>query len=164
MLSPSPRIGLTLKVLVILCLIVSVTMVIDLFLPHESIAVQVEKVINSKEVIFGNYYERLKVDAWEELRDGEGVNIKVSRIYHEIRAIEQPEQGKVLKYPTTDNYYFLLLIIVFAAPLLLYNNRMKANSNIYVLVKAAVVILGFISILIIGKLLLVHVFDVIKIM
>ena len=164
MLSPSPRIGLTLKALLILSLVVSVTMIVDLFLPHEIQAVTVQKLLDSREVMLGDYKETLTADAWDKLIDGEEVNIKVSRLFHEIRAIELTGRGIILKYPTTDNYHFVLLIFVFASPLLLYSERMKADSNVYVLLKAAAVILGFTSFLIIGKLFVVHVFGVIDIM
>lgn len=157
----SRRVEMVLKIFSIVCLVISISMIIDIFLPKESYRVKVRKVANSQEIIFGNFKEDVISRIYKNLNDGEDVIIKVSRIYDEIKCIELLENKKELKYPTIDSYTFILMIFIFLIPSLMFNSKLKAKKNLYFIVSVSSSVLGVVSLLLIGKLLLVHVFHVI---
>jgi hypothetical protein len=156
------------KYAAIICIVIAITMIADLIIPTNIIETSVLKNSNSTTVSFGIYRENMNQPAYEILRNGEKVKIKVSTIYSEIKEIILVERNnRVLSFPTVDDYAFIFMLVVFMTPILLFlkkSYQSSAGKFFHFVLNIIPLIMGIASILIIIKLLLVHVFHTISIM
>ena len=73
----------------------------------------------------------------------------------------------MLSFPTVDDYVFLFMIVMFIAPTLLLFKKPAGSGmgeKLYGVLGVSAIILGFVSIIILGKLVLVHILHIVKIM
>jgi hypothetical protein len=151
-----------------ICLLVMITMVADLVIPKQIIDITVEKESSSMEVSFGIYKEKMAESAYDIIRDGEKVQIHVSRIYDEIKQITLNDgKNQTLQFPTVDCYAFIFMIVIFAIPNILFFKRTYVADRAKrfgFCVGIISIILGSVSLILLGKLFLVHVIHMIPIM
>ena len=151
-----------------ICLLVMITMIADLVIPKQILDVTVSKQSASMEVSFGIYKEKLTTNAYDIIRDGEMVQIHVSRIYDEIKQITLiDEKNQTLKFPTADCYAFIFMIVVFAIPsILLFKSSYKTDrAKLFgFCISIISIILGSVNLIILCKLFLVHVLYILPIM
>ena len=94
-----------------ICLLVMITMIADLGIPKQILDVTVSKQSASMEVSFGIYKEKLTTNAYDIIRDGEMVQIHVSRIYDEIKQITLiDDKNLTLNFPKVDCYAFIFMM------------------------------------------------------
>ena len=145
-----------------------ITMIADLGIPKQILDVTVSKQSASMEVSFGIYREKLTTNAYDSIRDGEKVQIHVSRIYDEIKQITLiDERNQTLKSPTADCYAFIFMIVVFAIPSILLFKRSYKTERTKLFgfcIGIISIILGGVNLIILSKLFLVHVLHVFPIM
>lgn len=157
----SPIFIKTAKFLSIICILVAITMIVDITIPKDSFEVRVKKSENQK-VIFDKFKETATNKTYEELKDGQIVIIKVSKIYDEILSIVLPQSNKEIKFPTSDSYFYVFgMVPLLLLTSIIHTKRIKNIDTLYYVVVAFSIILGVISMLLIGKLLLVHAFGVV---
>lgn len=154
------------KITALLCLVIALTMIADILLPKDTLEVQVIKSGNSNTVDFGIYSEELNEVAYNTLKDNENVKIEVSQIYDEIKEISLIERSnEVLTFPTVDNYAFLFMIVLFLLPIFIFVKNIFPkiiNEFVYYLLNISSLVLGFVGIILIIKLFLVHVLHIIE--
>lgn len=156
------------RVTAILCLFSALSMIADLAIPKDTFEVTVVKTLDSKTISFGIYSEAMNKTAYNTLQNGEKVQIEVSKIYDEIKRIVLLEKNnEILSFPTVDDYAFLFMIFIFIAPtLLLFKKSFSSEMEkyFYSVLSVLSIILGFMSIIILIKFILVHILHVVKIM
>jgi len=156
------------RVAAVICVIIALTMILDLFIPKQSFEVTISKTEDSKVVSFGIYSENMNLSAYNKLQNGEKAKIHVSRIYDEIKDITLIDHGNAtLEFPTVDGYAFLLIIVMLLVPaVILLKKSYETSMEKYIGLNICIlsIIMGFIGVIVIGKLLLVHVLHIIPIM
>ncbi len=154
------------KITALLCLVIALTMVADILLPKDTLEVQVIKSGNSNTVDFGIYSEDLNEVAYNTLKDNEKVKIEVSKIYDEIKEISLIERNnEVLTFPTVDNYAFLFMIFLFSLPSYIFIRDIFTkitNDFVYYILSSLSLVLGFVGIILIIELFLVHVLHIVE--
>jgi hypothetical protein len=152
----------------IVCCIIAFTMIADLALPKQIIEVTVEKEEATKNIIFGDYNEKMRASTYNKVVNGEKVQIHVSRIYDEIKRITKIEDNKeTILFPTVDSYVFIFVMIIYITLVLLFLMRVikkKLSQNLDFFIGMSTVFMGVLGIFLSGKLLLVHVFHAIPMM
>ena len=151
----------------IVCSIIAFTMIADLALPKEIIEVTAEKEEASKNIIFGDYHEKMRASTYNKVVNGEKVQIHVSRIYDEIKRITKIDNKETILFPTVDSYVFIFVMIIYIALVLLFLMRVikkKLSQNLDFFIGMSVVFMGALGIFLLVKLLLVHVFHAIPMM
>ncbi|MBU3089134.1 hypothetical protein KPL42_11620 [Clostridium gasigenes] len=128
--------------------------------------VQVIKSGNLNTVDFGIYSEELNKVAYTTLKDNEKVKIEVSKIYDEIKEISLIERSnEVLTFPTVDNYAFLFMIFLFSLPSYIFIRDIFTkitNDFVYYILSSLSLVLGFVGVILIIKLFLVHVLHIVE--
>ena len=154
------------KISAILCLVIVLTMVADLMLTKNILKTQVNKVENSRTVHFGIYEEELNKTAYSTLKNNENVEIQVSKVYDEIKKITILDGiNEVLYFPTADNYAFLFMMVIFSLPSLIFIKNISTtliNKFVFFYLNIISLVMGFVGLLLIIKLLLVHVLHLVE--
>lgn len=150
------------RVAAVICIGIALTMTVDLLLPKQIIEATVDKTDASKKITFGIYSENMRKTAYNELLNGEKVQLRVSVIYDEIKKIIRVEhENEALLFPTVDSVVYFFVMIVYFAPILIFlRETIKLPKNIEAFIRLTAIFLGTFGLLILGKLFLVHVFHI----